>query len=122
MDVRANLIDGEWVEGEAAPNLNPANIAEVVGHYARATAADAERAIAAAKAAFPAWSILLLSPGQNARTNGNSMAYGPAKVGSQVVLVSQRARRNSVRQVTRASPSARPRATAVRRLASVARR
>ena len=56
MDLHANLIDGEWVEGEAVPNVNPANTAEVVGHYARATADDAERAIAAAKAAFPAWS------------------------------------------------------------------
>jgi aldehyde dehydrogenase (NAD+) len=56
MELHANLIDGEWVEGEAVPNLNPANTAEVVGHYARATAEDAARAIAAAKAAFPAWS------------------------------------------------------------------
>jgi alpha-ketoglutaric semialdehyde dehydrogenase len=56
MALHANLIDGEWVEGEAVPNVNPANTAEVVGQYARATAADAERAVAAAKAAFPAWS------------------------------------------------------------------
>ena len=56
MELHSNLIDGEWVGGEAVPNLNPSNIAEVVGEYARATAADAERAIAAAKAAFPAWS------------------------------------------------------------------
>ncbi|MBP7003644.1 aldehyde dehydrogenase family protein [Amaricoccus sp.] len=56
MTVYANLIDGEWVGGEAAPNINPANTAEVVGEYARATAADAEAAIAAAKAAFPGWS------------------------------------------------------------------
>ena len=56
MELHANLIDGDWVEGEAVPNLNPANTAEVVGRYARATAADAGRAIAAAKAAFPAWS------------------------------------------------------------------
>jgi aldehyde dehydrogenase (NAD+) len=56
MDLHRNLIDGEWVDGEAVPNVNPANTAEVVGHYARGTAADAERAIAAAQAAFPAWS------------------------------------------------------------------
>ncbi len=56
MDLHSNLIDGEWVGGEAAPNLNPANTAEVVGEYARGTAEDANRAIAAAKAAFPAWS------------------------------------------------------------------
>ena len=56
MELHSNLIDGEWVGGEAAPNLNPANTAEVVGEYARGTAEDAARAIAAAKAAFPAWS------------------------------------------------------------------
>ncbi len=56
MEMYANLIDGEWVEGEAAPNVNPANLSEIVGHYARGTADDAQRAVAAAKAAFPAWS------------------------------------------------------------------
>ncbi|MFO1209033.1 MAG: aldehyde dehydrogenase family protein [Amaricoccus sp.] len=56
MELHGNLIDGAWVEGEAAPNVNPANTQEVVGRYARGTAGDAERAIAAAKAAFPAWS------------------------------------------------------------------
>jgi acyl-CoA reductase-like NAD-dependent aldehyde dehydrogenase len=56
MTLHENLIDGEWVGGEAAPNVNPANLSEIVGHYARGTADDARRAIAAAKAAFPAWS------------------------------------------------------------------
>ncbi len=56
MDLHENLIDGERVGGEPAPNLNPANLSEVVGHYARGSAEDARRAIAAARAAFPAWS------------------------------------------------------------------
>ncbi len=56
MTLHCNLIDGEWVDGEAVPNLNPSNLKDVVGEYARATAEDAGRAIAAAKAAFPAWS------------------------------------------------------------------
>lgn len=54
--LHANLIDGAWVEGEAAPNINPSNTDDVVGTYARATGADAQAAIAAAKAAFPKWS------------------------------------------------------------------
>ncbi|HVX72892.1 MAG: aldehyde dehydrogenase family protein [Devosia sp.] len=54
--VHGNLIDGEWVDGEAVPNVNPSNTDEVVGLYARATLDDTQRAIAAAKAAFPAWS------------------------------------------------------------------
>jgi len=52
-----NLIAGEWVEGTSQnANLNPSNTGDVVGHYARASKAQAETAIAAAKAAFPAWS------------------------------------------------------------------
>jgi acyl-CoA reductase-like NAD-dependent aldehyde dehydrogenase len=55
-DLHKNLIDGEWVGGEGVPNINPSNTDEVVGLYARATLDDTQRAIAAAKAAFPAWS------------------------------------------------------------------
>jgi len=55
-DLHRNYIDGDWVDGEAVPNINPSNTDEIVGQYARGTAADAQRAIAAAKAAFPAWS------------------------------------------------------------------
>ncbi|WP_394887881.1 aldehyde dehydrogenase family protein [Mesorhizobium sp. AaZ16] len=51
-----NLIGGEWVDGEAVPNINPSDTNDVIGEYARATKADAQAAIAAAKAAFPAWS------------------------------------------------------------------
>ena len=55
-ELHRNYIAGEWREGEAAPNVNPSDTSDVIGHYARATAADAEAAIAAAKDAFPAWS------------------------------------------------------------------
>jgi aldehyde dehydrogenase (NAD+) len=56
-DVFRNFIAGDWVSaGEAAPNINPSNIADVVGNYARGTAADVDAAVAAAKEAFPAWS------------------------------------------------------------------
>src|SRR3712207_7701955 len=52
-----NFIAGEWVPAaEAAPDINPSNTDEVVGEFPRASAADAERAIAAARDAFPAWS------------------------------------------------------------------
>ena len=56
MTLHQNLIDGQWVDGQAIANINPSNTNDVVGEYARATAADADLAIAAAVAAFPAWS------------------------------------------------------------------
>ncbi|MBX8824305.1 aldehyde dehydrogenase family protein [Ochrobactrum sp. SFR4] len=56
MTLHKNLIDGEWVGGEAIPNISPSDTNDVVGEYARASQADALSAIAAAKAAFPSWS------------------------------------------------------------------
>ncbi|GKX35732.1 MAG: dehydrogenase [Rhizobiaceae bacterium MnEN-MB40S] len=56
MTIHANLIDGEWVGGSEAPNINPSNTDEVVGEYARADAGQTAQAIAAAKAASHAWS------------------------------------------------------------------
>ncbi len=52
-----NFIAGDWVEAsETAPNVNPSNVADTVGDYARGTAADVDAAVEAARAAFPAWS------------------------------------------------------------------
>lgn len=54
---KPNLIGGAWTPGtEATTNINPSDLSETVGLYARASRAQAEAAIAAAKAAFPAWS------------------------------------------------------------------
>ena len=53
----ANYIDGEWVESTRTfEDRNPANTDEIVGHFARGTADDMRRAVAAAHTAFPAWS------------------------------------------------------------------
>ena len=52
-----NFIGGEWVDGAGVTkNINPSNTNDVVGEYAKADKAQTEKAIAAAKAAFPAWS------------------------------------------------------------------
>jgi aldehyde dehydrogenase (NAD+) len=56
MALHQNLIAGEWVGGDAVPNINPSDTNDVVGEYARGSADDMKTAIAAAKAAFPAWS------------------------------------------------------------------
>ncbi|MBW6422860.1 aldehyde dehydrogenase family protein [Rhizobium sp. XQZ8] len=56
MTIYQNLIAGEWVGTEASKNISPSDTNDVVGMYAQGSAEDAKQAIAAAKAAFPAWS------------------------------------------------------------------
>jgi aldehyde dehydrogenase (NAD+) len=53
-----NFIGGDWVDAEAprtVPNFNPADTREVMGMVPLSSPDDARRAVAAAKAAFPAW-------------------------------------------------------------------
>lgn len=53
-----NLINGEWLDGAAVShNINPSDTRDLIGEYAQADAAQADLAIAAASAAFPAWSL-----------------------------------------------------------------
>lgn len=56
MTIHQNLIAGEWTGTTGAENINPSDTNEVVGLYASASVQDVTDAIAAAKAAFPAWS------------------------------------------------------------------
>jgi len=53
-----NLIDGQWVAGNAyTKNINPSNLADLIGEYAQADGAQLDAAVHAARAAFPAWSV-----------------------------------------------------------------
>jgi acyl-CoA reductase-like NAD-dependent aldehyde dehydrogenase len=51
-----NLVDGAWLDGMAAANINPSDTTDIIGEYAQGSAQDMLDAIAAARAAFPAWS------------------------------------------------------------------
>jgi alpha-ketoglutaric semialdehyde dehydrogenase len=52
-----NLIDGRSVDStDRSADINPSNLNDVVGEFARATASEADHAIAAARAAFAKWS------------------------------------------------------------------
>ena len=52
-----NYIAGEWVAGATTTiNRNPSDRSDVIGEYAQADAAQTRAAVAAARAAFPAWS------------------------------------------------------------------
>jgi len=50
------IIGGKKIsDRELVPSINPARPAQIIGTWARATLADADAALAAARAAFPAW-------------------------------------------------------------------
>jgi len=52
-----NLIGGREIgSADRLPDINPSNLSDTVGEFARATEADLEEAIHAARAAFPKWS------------------------------------------------------------------
>ena len=52
-----NYINGQWVAGaDYCVNLNPSELSDVIGEYAKADVAQVNAAIDAARAAFPAWS------------------------------------------------------------------
>ena len=53
-----NYIDGQSVgasDGKTFAQRNPADLEQVTGEWPQSTCADAEEAIEAAHAAFPAW-------------------------------------------------------------------
>ena len=58
MTMKHNLIGGQWTEGvRTYQNTNPSDIRDMIGDYAVASREQALEAVAAAHAAFPAWSL-----------------------------------------------------------------
>ncbi|ULR89110.1 aldehyde dehydrogenase family protein [Comamonas sp. B21-038] len=58
MTTHNNLINGSWTPGKTtSPNTNPSDLSDVIGQYAQGDASDVDAAVAAATAAFPAWSV-----------------------------------------------------------------
>lgn len=58
MTMKYNLIGGQWTEGvRTYQNTNPSDTRDVIGDYAVASREQALEAVAAAHAAFPAWSL-----------------------------------------------------------------
>src|SRR2546423_8383419 len=56
--MRANLIAGQWTAGKQTnPDINPSDVSDVIDQYASGDAAAVDAAVAAARAAFPAWSV-----------------------------------------------------------------
>ena len=58
MTLTDNFIDGQWrgaIGGRTRPNVNPADVSDVIGEFAESDAADVAAAVTAAHRASPAW-------------------------------------------------------------------
>ncbi len=65
-DIYGSLINGEWRNGGAqTPNINPSDTSDIIGRMANASAADVDDAVAAARAAQPAWEAVKLEERKN---------------------------------------------------------
>ena len=79
-NMHKNFIAGEWTEGPSAtPDINPSDTQDVVGHYAQADAAQAERAIDAAFDAQAGW----------ARATAEQRADALDRIGSEILARSE---------------------------------
>jgi len=72
----SNYVNGQWVAGTAwSKNINPSDLSDVVGEYAQADQTQTQEAIAAARAAAPAWGAF----------NVQARADALEKVGAEIV-------------------------------------
>ena len=54
--LKQNYIAGEWVQGaDVNNNINPSDISDCVGEFARGSASDVDAAVSAANAALSGW-------------------------------------------------------------------
>src|SRR6266446_3460466 len=104
LPVHQNYINGGWAKaGAGAPNINPSNVADVVGEYARADEAQVRAAIAAARAAFPGWA----RGGIQARADlldkvGNEILARKDELGTLLAREEGKTRAEAVGEATRA--------------------
>ena len=79
----ANLIGGRWRKGERFhENRNPSDVSDLIGLYAQAGADDVDEAVAAGRAAMPAWRAIGLEQRQAIVNRiGNELMERSAELG-----------------------------------------
>ncbi|VTU34330.1 Aldehyde dehydrogenase, thermostable [Variovorax sp. PBL-H6] len=99
-----NLINGEWRAGASySPNTNPSNLQDVLGHYAQGDAAQVDEAVAAANAAFPAWSIGSVQARSDALDKiGNEILARKDELGTLLAREEGKTRAEGIGEATRA--------------------
>lgn len=99
-----NYINGEWVAGNGqSPNHNPSNLADVIGHYTQGDAAQVAAAVAAAQAAFPAWSTSGIQARSDALDKiGSELLARKEELGTLLAREEGKTRPEGIGEVTRA--------------------
>ncbi len=104
MTLHHNFINGEWFAGPTtSPNTNPSNLADTIGDYTQGDASHVEAAVAAARAAFPAWS----TGGIQARSDaldkiGSEILARKEELGTLLAREEGKTRPEGIGEVTRA--------------------
>ena len=99
-----NLINGQWVAGKSvSANTNPSDLSDVVGEYAQGDAADVNAAVAAAQAAFPAWSTSGIQARSDALDKiGNEILARKEELGDLLAREEGKTRPEAIGEVARA--------------------
>ena len=99
-----NLINGQWTPGQSCtPNINPSDRSDVIGEYAQGGAADVQAALAAASAAFPAWSTSGIQARHDALDKiGNEILARKEELGDLLAREEGKTRPEAIGEVARA--------------------
>ena len=99
-----NLINGTWTPGQLhTPNVNPSDLSDVVGEYTQGDASHVDAAVAAAKAAFPAWSTSGIQARHDALDKiGNEILARKDELGDLLAREEGKTRPEAIGEVARA--------------------
>ena len=99
-----NLINGQWVAGKTVTaNTNPSDLSDVIGEYTQGDAADVNAAVAAAQAAFPAWSTSGIQARSDALDKiGNEILARKEELGDLLAREEGKTRPEAIGEVARA--------------------
>ncbi|MGE8446953.1 MAG: aldehyde dehydrogenase family protein [Comamonas sp.] len=104
MTTHNNLINGSWTPVKTtSPNTNPSDLSDVIGHYAQGDASDVDAAVAAATAAFPAWSVSGIQARHDALDKiGNEILARKEELGDLLAREEGKTRPEAIGEVARA--------------------
>lgn len=99
-----NLINGQWISStNYSPNLNPSDLSDVIGEYAQGNLDDVQAAVAAATAAFPAWSTSGIQARSDALDKiGNEILARKEELGDLLAREEGKTRPEGIGEVARA--------------------